>query len=101
MLARAAEQIPSGPGWLYEPKWDGFRAVVFRDSSDVLVGSRNATPLQRFFPEILDPLRAALPDRAVVDGEIIIATPRGLDFDALQMRLHPAASRVARLAGCR
>jgi ATP-dependent DNA ligase len=99
MLARAAEQIPSGPGWLYEPKWDGFRAIVFRDGSEVHVGSRNATPLQRFFPEILDPLRAALPDRAVVDGEIIIATPRGLDFDALQMRLHPAASRVARLAG--
>jgi len=99
MLARAAEQIPAGPGWRYEPKWDGFRTLVFRDGSDVLLASRNGQPLQRFFPEILEPLRAALPDPAVVDGEIIIATPRGLDFDALQMRLHPAASRVARLAG--
>jgi ATP-dependent DNA ligase len=99
MLARSAEEIPAGPGWRYEPKWDGFRAVVFRDGADLLVGSRKGQPLQRFFPEILDPLRAALPDPAVVDGEIIIATPRGLDFDALQMRLHPAASRVAKLAG--
>lgn len=99
MLAKAAEQIPEGTGWRYEPKWDGFRAVVFRDGDDVVVGSRKGQPLQRFFPEILDPLRAALPQRAVVDSEIIIATPRGLDFDALQMRLHPAASRVARLAG--
>jgi ATP-dependent DNA ligase len=99
MLARSADQIPTGAGWRYEPKWDGFRAIVFRDGADVHVGSRNGQPLQRFFPEILDPLRAALPDPAVVDGEIIIATPRGLDFDALQMRLHPAASRVARLAG--
>ena len=98
MLARAAEQIPSGPGWRYEPKWDGFRAIVFRDGNDVHIGSRKGQPLQRFFPEILDPLRAAMPDESVVDGEIIIATPRGLDFDALQMRLHPAASRVARLA---
>jgi ATP-dependent DNA ligase len=98
MLSRAAERIPDGPGWRYEPKWDGFRAVVFRDGPDVHIGSRNGQPLQRFFPEILDPLREALPDPAVVDGEIIIATPRGLDFDALQMRLHPAASRVARLA---
>ena len=99
MLARSAEQIPRGAGWRYEPKWDGFRAVVFRDGAEVHVGSRNGQPLQRFFPEILDPLRAALPDPAVVDGEIIIATPHGLDFDALQLRLHPAASRVARLAG--
>lgn len=99
MLARAAEAIPEGGSWRYEPKWDGFRAVVFRDADDVFVGSRRGQPLQRFFPEILDPLRTALPPRAVVDGEIIIATPRGLDFDALQMRLHPAASRVARLAG--
>jgi ATP-dependent DNA ligase len=98
MLARAAEQIPEGHGWRYEPKWDGFRAIVFRDGDDVHVGSRKGQPLQRFFPEILDPLRAALPASAVVDGEIIIATPRGLDFDALQMRLHPAESRVRRLA---
>lgn len=98
MLARAAEQIPTGGGWRYEPKWDGFRAIIFRDGDDVVVGSRNGQPLQRYFPEILDPLRAALPGRAIVDGEIIIATPTGLAFDALQLRLHPAASRVARLA---
>ena len=98
MLARAAEQIPSGLGWRYEPKWDGFRAIVFRDGGDVHIGSRKGQPLQRFFPEILEPLRAATHEQAVVDGEIIIATPHGLDFDALQMRLHPAASRVARLA---
>ncbi|MBJ7609521.1 MAG: ATP-dependent DNA ligase [Candidatus Dormibacteraeota bacterium] len=99
MLARSAEQIPEGPGWRYEPKWDGFRTIVFRDGEDVVLGSRKGQPLQRFFPEILEPLRAALPAQAVADGEIIIATPRGLDFDALQMRLHPAASRIARLAG--
>lgn len=98
MLARAAEQIPAGAGWRYEPKWDGFRAIIFRDGDEVQVGSRNGQPLQRFFPEILDPLRAALPASSVVDGEIIIATPQGLDFDALQMRLHPAASRIRRLA---
>ena len=98
MLARAADDIPVGPDWLYEPKWDGFRVIVFRDGDDVVLGSRRGQPLQRFFPEILEPLRAALPAQAVADGEIIIATSRGLDFDALQMRLHPAASRVARLA---
>jgi ATP-dependent DNA ligase len=98
MLARAADEIPEGLGWRYEPKWDGFRAIVFRDGDDIVVGSRKSQPLQRFFPEILDPLRSALPREAVVDGEIVIATPHGLDFDALQMRLHPAASRVARLA---
>jgi ATP-dependent DNA ligase len=98
MLARAAEQIPSGAGWRYEPKWDGFRVIVFRDGDDVHLGSRKGQPLQRFFPEILDPLRVALPSTAVADGEIIIATPHGLDFDALQMRLHPAESRVRRLA---
>jgi ATP-dependent DNA ligase len=99
MLARSAEQIPAGPGWRYEPKWDGFRALVFRDGDHVHLGSRKGQALERFFPEILDPLRAALPETAVADGEIIVATPRGLDFDALQMRLHPAASRITRLAG--
>ena len=99
MLAKTAADIPAGAGWRYEPKWDGFRAIVFRDGGDVHIGSRKGQPLQRYFPEILDPLRDALPKRAVVDGEIIIATPRGLDFDALQLRLHPAASRVNRLAG--
>src|ERR1035437_933177 len=98
MLARAADDIPVGREWRYEPKWDGFRVIVFRDGDDVVLGSRKGQPLQRFFPEILEPLRATLPAQAVADGEIIIATSRGLDFDALQMRLHPAASRVARLA---
>lgn len=98
MLARAAANIPTGTGWRYEPKWDGFRAIVFRDGDDVKVASRNGQPLLRYFPEILDPIRDALPEQAVVDGEIIIAARAGLDFDALQMRLHPAASRVARLA---
>ena len=99
MLAKTAAEIPQGAGWRYEPKWDGFRVIVFRDGDDVHLGSRKGQPLQRYFPEILEPLRAALPERAVADGEIIIATPKGLDFDALQLRLHPAASRVARLAG--
>src|SRR5579864_5169300 len=94
MLARAQADIPTLGPWLYEPKWDGFRAIIFRDGDSVHVSSRNALPLERYFPELLDPLREALPPRAVVDGELVIATPQGLDFDALQMRLHPAASRV-------
>jgi ATP-dependent DNA ligase len=98
MLAKAQPEIPRGEGWLYEPKWDGFRAIIFIESGEVHIGSRNTQPLQRYFPELLDPLRAALPDPCVVDGEIVIATPDGLDFDALQLRIHPAASRVAMLA---
>ncbi len=98
MLAKAQPDIPRLGPWLYEPKWDGFRAIVFRDGAKVSISSRNALPLDRYFPELLDPLRDALPERAVVDGEVVIATPHGLDFDALQMRLHPAASRVNRLA---
>ena len=98
MLARAAVDIPEGDGWRYEPKWDGFRALAFRDGPRLEVISRNGQPLLRYFPELEPALRSALPGRTVVDGEIIIAGPRGLDFDALQMRLHPAASRVARLA---
>lgn len=98
MLAKADPAIPKGGPWLYEPKWDGFRALIFRDGGELRIESRNALPLQRYFPELLDPLRAALPDRCVVDGEIVIATPAGLDFDALQLRLHPAASRVRMLA---
>ncbi|MBV8446279.1 MAG: ATP-dependent DNA ligase [Candidatus Dormibacteraeota bacterium] len=97
MLARAAADIPQGE-WRYEPKWDGFRAIVYRDSDRIHIGSRNALPLERYFPELLDPLLTALPDRCVVDGEIVIATSQGLDFDALQMRLHPAESRVRMLA---
>ena len=99
MLAKLARELPTGDGWSYEPKWDGFRCVVFRDHDEVELGSRNGRPLNRYFPEILDPLRSALPDRAVVDGELVIATPSGLDFDLLSLRIHPAASRVAKLAG--
>jgi ATP-dependent DNA ligase len=97
MLSRVAETIPPGP-FLYEPKWDGFRALVFRGGGDVFIQSRDLKPLDRYFPELHDSLIAALPDGCVVDGEIVIATRRGLDFDLLQMRLHPAASRAAKLA---
>jgi len=98
MLAKATREIPDDGTWSFEPKWDGFRAVVFRDGDDVEIGSRNEKPLTRYFPELLDPLRAALPERAVVDGEIVIATDRGLDFDLLSQRIHPAASRIAKLS---
>ena len=98
MLAKAEASIPQSGEWLYEPKWDGFRALIFRDADQLRIDSRNALPLQRYFPELVAPLQAALPDRCVVDGEIVIATPSGLDFDALQLRLHPADSRVRMLA---
>jgi ATP-dependent DNA ligase len=98
MLAKLADALPPGGAFLYEPKWDGFRAIVFRGGGDVFIQSRDLRPLDRYFPELHDALIANLPDGCVVDGEIVIATPRGLDFDALQMRLHPAASRVAKLA---
>src|SRR5712664_1421953 len=98
MLARLAEQLPAGDGFLYEPKWDGFRAIVFRGDSDVFIQSRDLRPLDRYFPELHAALLAGLPAGCIVDGEIVIATPHGLDFDALQLRLHPAASRVAKLA---
>src|SRR6188472_3336771 len=98
MLAKLSEELPAGPDLLYEPKWDGFRAIVFRGGSDVYIQSRDLRPLDRYFPELHDALIEKLPDGCVVDGEIVIATRHGLDFDALQMRLHPAASRVAKLA---
>ncbi len=98
MLSKAAERIPGGGGFLYEPKWDGFRAIVFRGGGDVLIQSRDLRPLDRYFPELHAALLSLLPDGCVVDGEVVIAGPRGLDFDALQLRLHPAASRVAKLA---
>jgi ATP-dependent DNA ligase len=98
MLAKAATELPSGDAYLYEPKWDGFRAIVFRGQDDVYIQSRDLKPLDRYFPELHDALLAGLPAGSVIDGEIVIATPGGLDFDALQMRLHPAASRVAKLA---
>jgi len=99
MLAKAARDIPpEGAGMLYEPKWDGFRCVVFRDGADLDLQSRNHKPLLRYFPELREPLLAQLPDRVVLDGELVVAGERGLDFDLLQQRQHPAASRVARLA---
>jgi ATP-dependent DNA ligase len=98
MLAKLADELPQGSGFLYEPKWDGFRAIVFRGGADVYIQSRDLRPLDRYFPELHDALLAGLPEPCVIDGEIVIATPHGLDFDALQLRLHPAASRVAKLA---
>ena len=98
MLARAAPDIPREGAWLYEPKWDGFRAIVFRDGPNVHIASRNALALERYFPELIEPLKAALPERSIVDGEVVIATEHGLDFDALQQRIHPAASRVRMLS---
>lgn len=98
MLAKAHDEIPEGPGWRYEPKWDGFRCIVFRDGDQVALSSRGGKPLQRYFPELLASLKQALPPQCIVDGEIILPGPKGLDFDALQSRLHPAASRVNKLA---
>ena len=98
MLAKLADAIPDGGDFLYEPKWDGFRAIVFRGDDEVYIQSRDRRPLDRYFPELHEELLAKLPTGCVVDGEIVIATPKGLDFDALQLRLHPAASRVAKLA---
>ncbi len=98
MLAKAIDGIPERDDLLFEPKWDGFRCIVFRDGEDVVLGSRNERPLTRYFPEMLAPLRDALPDRCVIDGELIVATDDHLDFDALQQRIHPAESRVSMLA---
>ncbi len=97
MLSKSAAALPSG-AFLYEPKWDGFRCIAFRDGDEVELGSRNERPLTRYFPEVCDALRESLPDRCVADGEVVIAGASGLDFDALQNRLHPAASRVRLLA---
>jgi ATP-dependent DNA ligase len=98
MLARLASELPEGEGVLFEPKWDGFRAIVFRGSGRAYIQSRELRPLNRYFPDVHAAVLAQLPDGCVVDGEIVIATAHGLDFDALQMRLHPAASRVEKLA---
>ncbi len=98
MLARAVHELPRGDQLWYEPKWDGFRALVFRDGSEVEITSRNEQPLTRYFPEVCDAARAELPERCVLDGELVIFGPTGLDFDALLQRIHPAASRVTRLA---
>ncbi len=100
MLAKLSDVVPEAAGWLYEPKWDGFRCIVFRDGDEIVLTSRNERPFNRYFPELINPLLAALPSRCVVDGEIVLpaADDRGLDFDALLQRIHPAASRVKRLA---
>jgi ATP-dependent DNA ligase len=98
MLAKLARELPVRSGLVYEPKWDGFRCIVFRDGDEVELGSRNERPLTRYFPELAEPLRAQLPARCVVDGEIVIGGSTGLDFDALLQRIHPAESRVRRLA---
>jgi ATP-dependent DNA ligase len=98
MLAKLARELPQDDGLFYEPKWDGFRCIVFRDGDDVELGSRNEKPLTRYFPELVEALARELPNRIVLDGEIVIASPRGLDFDALSQRIHPAEKRIRQLA---
>ncbi len=98
MLAKLTREFPRAEGMYYEPKWDGFRCIVFRDGAEVELGSRNEKPLTRYFPELIAPLQKSLPDRCVLDGEIVLVGPDGLDFDALSNRIHPAESRVKMLA---
>jgi ATP-dependent DNA ligase len=98
MLAKRVGELPSGGDWIFEPKWDGFRALVFRDGDEVFLQSRDEKPLARYYPELLPPLLEQLPQRCVLDGEIVITRGEVLDFEALQLRLHPAASRVKLLA---
>ncbi len=98
MLAKRVDDVPSAGAWIFEPKWDGFRTLIFKDGGEILLQSRDEKSLNRYFPELLDPLRAQLPARCVLDGELVIAQHGRLDFDALQLRIHPAASRVKLLA---
>jgi ATP-dependent DNA ligase len=98
MLATRVDELPSGDTWIFEPKWDGFRALIFRDGGEIHIQSRDQKPLNRYFPEVVDALAAQLPARCVLDGEIVIARNGALDFEALQLRLHPAASRVKLLS---
>ncbi len=98
MLAKRIDDIPPGDDWIFEPKWDGFRALIFRDGDEIFIQSRDEKPLNRYFPELIEPLQAALPARCVLDGEIVIVRDNELDFDSLQLRLHPAASRVKLLS---
>ena len=98
MLSKRVDELPPTGPWIFEPKWDGFRTLVFRDGDEIFIQSRDEKPLNRYFPELIEPLFAQLPARCVLDGEIVIARNGGLDFDALQLRLHPAASRVKMLA---
>src|SRR3954468_18007840 len=98
MLSAPADALPRDEGWLFEPKWDGFRTLIFRDGDEVLLQSRDQKSLNRYFPELIAPLCRALPAQCVVDGEVVVARENGLDFDALQLRVHPAASRVKLLS---
>jgi ATP-dependent DNA ligase len=98
MLAKRVDALPREPGWIFEPKWDGFRALIFRDGDDLFIQSRDEKPLDRYFPELAAPLKSQLPQRCVLDGEIVIARGQSLDFEALQLRLHPAASRAKKLS---
>src|ERR1041384_414976 len=98
MLSKRVDELPAGEGWVFEPKWDGFRALVFRDGEEILIQSRDEKPLNRYFPELLGPIKSELPKRCVLDGEVVIVKNSGLDFEALQLRLHPAASRVKLLS---
>src|SRR3954468_7596655 len=98
MLAKLADELPPDGGFFYEPKWDGFRAIVFRGDADVYIQSRDLRPLDRYFPELHEAFLERLPPHCVLDGEIVMPTPSGLDFERLQMRLHPAESRVRKLA---
>ncbi len=98
MLAKRVAELPTGDDWIFEPKWDGFRALVFRDGDEILIQSRDQKSLNRYFPELIEALQTQLPARCVLDGEIVIATADGLDFEALQLRIHPAVSRVKLLA---
>jgi ATP-dependent DNA ligase len=98
MLAKRVSELPRGEGWIFEPKWDGFRALVFRDGDEVLIQSRDEKPLDRYFPELIPPLLKQLPKRCVLDGEVVVAQDGALDFDALQLRIHPAESRIKLLS---
>jgi ATP-dependent DNA ligase len=99
MLAKRVDDVPATGEWIFEPKWDGFRVLIFRDGDEILIQSRDTKSLNRYFPDMLDPLRSQLPERCVLDGELVIAREGRLDFDTLQLRIHPAASRVKLLAG--
>src|ERR1051326_1083504 len=99
MLSKRVDEIPSEGDWIFEPKWDGFRTLVFRDGDEIQIQSRDAKPLNRYFPEVVETLKSQLPSRCVLDGELVIARDGALDFEALQLRLHPAASRVYLLSG--
>ncbi|MFY9938576.1 MAG: ATP-dependent DNA ligase, partial [Silvibacterium sp.] len=98
MLAKRVAQLPAGDSWIFEPKWDGFRTLVFRDKDEIVIQSRDGKSLNRYFPELLEAFGVGLPQRCVLDGEIVIVGREGLDFDALQLRIHPAASRVKLLS---